>query len=54
LTCIIAALVRDGAAWPREWDALLYLTAACTAATGMQYAYRGLVWLGSREPEMFG
>jgi cardiolipin synthase (CMP-forming) len=53
LSCIIAALIRHGAAWPREWDALLYATAISTALTGMQYAYRGLVWLSSREPEMF-
>jgi hypothetical protein len=46
-------LIRHGAAWPREWDALLYATAISTALTGMQYAYRGLVWLSSREPEMF-
>lgn len=54
LSCIIAALMREGAAWPRDWNALLYLTAGVTALSGMHYAYRGLVWLSTREPEMFG
>jgi len=53
LSCIIAALMREGAAWPRQWNALLYLTAGVTALSGMHYAYRGLVWLSTREPEMF-
>jgi len=53
LSCIVVALARSGVAWPRDWNALLYLTAGVTALSGMHYAYRGFVWLSTREPEMF-
>jgi cardiolipin synthase (CMP-forming) len=53
LACVIAALLRLGTPFPQYWYALLYATVACTAASGVQYVYRGLVWLQSREPEMF-
>jgi len=53
LGCVIATLLRTGVAWPSYWYALLYLTVIVTALSGMHYMYRGLVWLGSREPEMF-
>jgi cardiolipin synthase len=53
LSCIIAALLDFGVAWPSEWDLLLYLTAGVTALAGMHYAYRGLVILSTREPDMF-
>ncbi len=53
LFCVIGALARMGAIWPRYWSGLLYVTLAVTALSGMHYAWRGLVWLGSREPEMF-
>jgi cardiolipin synthase len=53
LACVIAALLRLGTSYPQYWYALMYLTVACTVASGVQYFYRGLVWLQSREPEMF-
>lgn len=53
LACVITTLLRVGSTWPNYWYALLYLTVLVTAMTGVHYSYRGLVWLGSREPEMF-
>ena len=53
LGCVIATLLRIGVTWPNYWYALLYLTVFVTALSGVHYMYRGLVWLGSREPEMF-
>jgi cardiolipin synthase len=53
LACVIAALLRTGQDYPPYFYALLYLTVAATALSGVHYMYRGLVWLGSREPEMF-
>jgi cardiolipin synthase len=53
LACVIAALLRIGVTYPQYWYPLLYLTVALTAASGLQYFYRGLIWLQSREPEMF-
>jgi hypothetical protein len=42
-----------GVEWSNYWYGLLYLTVGVTALSGVHYSYRGLVWLGSREPEMF-
>ncbi|MBV8136310.1 MAG: CDP-alcohol phosphatidyltransferase family protein [Deltaproteobacteria bacterium] len=53
LACVVATLLRMGVTWPSYWYALLYLTVGVTALSGVHYSYRGLVWLGSREPEMF-
>jgi cardiolipin synthase len=53
LACVTAALLRAGQIYPAYFYALLYLTVAATAMSGVHYMYRGLVWLGSREPEMF-
>jgi len=53
LACVIATLLRIGVTWPNYWYGLLYFTVGVTALSGVHYMYRGLVWLGSREPEMF-
>lgn len=53
LGCIIGALLHLGATRPQEWNALIYTTVGITAASGVHYTYRGLVWLFYREPEMF-
>jgi cardiolipin synthase (CMP-forming) len=52
LACVIAALARFGTISP-SYTWLLEATVAVTAASGIHYIYRGLVWLRSREPEMF-
>jgi cardiolipin synthase (CMP-forming) len=52
---IVAALLG----WPQVghlhhiWTVLLLLTAVLTGVSGLQYMYRGLVLLNSREPQMF-
>jgi cardiolipin synthase (CMP-forming) len=53
LACVIAVLARMGNHWPEDFNALLFITVAVTAASFAHYMYRGLVWLRSREPEMF-
>ncbi len=53
LVCVIAVLARAGVYWPVSFSALLITTVAVTAASFVHYMYRGLVWLRSREPEMF-
>ena len=53
LACVIAVLARVGNYWPEDFDALLFVTVAVTGASFVHYMYRGLVWLRSREPEMF-
>jgi cardiolipin synthase (CMP-forming) len=53
LACVIAVLAKVGNYWPIHLSALLILTVAVTAASFVQYMYRGLVWLRSREPQMF-
>lgn len=53
LASVIGALMRIGASQPWSWMILLYLTCAVTAISGLHYAYRGLAWLSSHEPEMF-
>ena len=55
LSCIVAALLG----WPLMesrkfiWHVLLYVTVAMVAISGLQYVYRGLTLLNSREPQMF-
>jgi cardiolipin synthase (CMP-forming) len=53
LLCVIGALSRASLKWPLYWNGLLYLTLAVTALAGLHYAYQGLRWLSSREPQMF-
>jgi cardiolipin synthase (CMP-forming) len=53
LACVIAVLARVGNHWPQDFNLLLVTTVAVTAASFVHYMYRGLVWLRSREPEMF-
>jgi cardiolipin synthase (CMP-forming) len=53
LACVIFALARWGMMASPYFYALLYTTTAMTALSGVHYMYRGLVWLSSREPEMF-
>jgi cardiolipin synthase len=53
LACVTGALLQMKHIYPAYWYPLLYLTVAVTALSGIHYMYRGLVWLGSREPEMF-
>jgi cardiolipin synthase len=53
LACVIAVLARAGNYWPVYFNALLIVTVAITALSFVHYMYRGLVWLRSREPEMF-
>jgi cardiolipin synthase (CMP-forming) len=53
--CIVAALLG----WPQLdhghhlWTGLLLFTVVMTGLSGLQYMYRGLVLLNSREPQMF-
>jgi cardiolipin synthase len=53
LACVIAVLARVGNYRPGGFNALLIATVAVTAASFVHYMYRGLVWLRSREPQMF-
>jgi cardiolipin synthase (CMP-forming) len=53
LASVVSALARPGPKWEPLWYMLLYATVAITALSGMHYAYKGLVWLSSREPQMF-
>ena len=53
--CIVAALLgwaRNADLWS-AWNGLLLLTVIMTGISGLQYMYRGLVLLNSREPQMF-
>ncbi len=55
ILCVIAGLLgwsKIGSDW-QLWNGLLLLTALTTAISGLQYTYRGLVLLNSREPQMF-
>lgn len=55
IVCVIAGLLgwsKIGADW-QLWNGLLLMTALMTAISGLQYTYRGLVLLNSREPQMF-
>jgi cardiolipin synthase (CMP-forming) len=53
LACVLAVLARVGTYWPGHFNALLISTVAVTGASFVHYMYRGLVWLKSREPQMF-
>ncbi len=53
LACVVGALMRLSISRPELWIILLYLTVVLTATSGLHYAYRGLLWLSSHEPEMF-
>jgi cardiolipin synthase len=53
LACVVAALARFGQMSGEYYNYLLYTTAAFTALSGVQYMYRGLQILFSREPGMF-
>jgi cardiolipin synthase len=53
LAAVIGALAGAGQCWAGLWHLLLYATVATTAMSGIHYAYKGLVWLGSSEPQMF-
>jgi cardiolipin synthase len=53
LLCVLGALARASQKWPMYWNGLLYMTLAMTALAGLHYAYQGLMWLSTREPEMF-
>jgi cardiolipin synthase (CMP-forming) len=55
IVCIVAALLglaRNADLW-HAWNGLLLLTVTMTGISGLQYMYRGLVLLNSREPQMF-
>jgi cardiolipin synthase (CMP-forming) len=55
----IATIVTALLGWPHIvgmrhlWNGLLLLTVLMTGLSGLQYVYRGLVLLNSREPQMF-
>lgn len=53
LACIIGALIRFDSYSPTYWYGLLYATVGITALSGIHYVYRGLGWLGTREPQIF-
>ncbi len=53
LACVVGALLRLSASAHALWHGLLYLTVTACGSSGLQYMYRGLIWLESREPEMF-
>ena len=53
LACIIGALLRFDLYYSVYWYGLLYATVLTTALSGIHYAYRGLVFLGTREPQIF-
>lgn len=53
IACVLAALGRLESIAPMQWLYLLYLTVLITALSGLHYAYRGIVWFSSHEPEVF-
>ncbi len=53
LAAVVAALAGTSESSPELWYLLLYATVGITALSGMHYAYQGLLWLRSREPQMF-
>jgi cardiolipin synthase len=53
LACVIGALIRFDSYSPIYWYGLLYVTVGVTALSGIHYVYRGLEWLGTREPQIF-
>jgi cardiolipin synthase len=56
-TCLqLAAIVgtlAGASRSPQLWYLLLYATVGITALSGIHYAYKGLLWLSSSEPQMF-
>jgi cardiolipin synthase len=53
LASVVGALAGFGQSSAGMWHMLLYATVAVTALSGMHYAYKGLAWLSSSEPQMF-
>src|SRR5262249_43445708 len=53
LASVVGALAGVAQGWMELWQALLYATVSITALSGIHYAYKGLVWLSSSEPQMF-
>lgn len=55
ISCIVAALLGWSQMMEKHalWEGLLTLTVAAVGCSGVQYMYRGLVLLNSREPQMF-
>lgn len=54
LASVVAALAGMGQSQVEQlWNFLLYATVAITALSGIHYAYQGLAWLSSSEPQMF-
>lgn len=55
IVCIVGGLLgwAQLAEMRHLWNGLLLLTALMTGVSGLQYTYRGLVLLNSREPQMF-
>jgi cardiolipin synthase (CMP-forming) len=53
LASVVGALAGVSQSSAELWLVLLYGTVAITALSGMHYAYQGLAWLSSNEPQMF-
>lgn len=53
IACVIGALAGQFDLGVNNWYALLYVTAAITAISGVHYAYQGLVFLSQHVPELF-
>jgi len=53
LASVVGALAGLSRNRAELWHLLLYVTVAITALSGMHYAYKGLLWLSSSEPQMF-
>jgi cardiolipin synthase (CMP-forming) len=52
---VALALLHDETILDRRfWNVLIATTAITTVASGLQYLYRGLVWLQSRAPKISG
>jgi cardiolipin synthase len=52
---VALALLHDESILDRRlWNLLIALTAITTVVSGLQYLYRGLVWLQSRAPKITG
>jgi hypothetical protein len=50
LAFALAALYHPGLTPPLILDALVWVTAAATMLSGVQYLYRGFVWLQNQPP----
>ena len=53
LAAVVGALAGLGQSSAGLWHLLLFATAMITALSGVHYAYQGLLWLSSSEPQMF-